>query len=78
MDTKVQMQHLPHDTIVTEKCGFVACFTSGTNNKDGCEYLGAKCIWLEKIMKACVHHTSTQVCLQTPEMPPGTNTGTSS
>lgn len=29
-------------------------FSSGTNNKDGCEYLGAKSIWFETIMKTCV------------------------
>lgn len=55
-----------------EKCKFVARFTSSTNNKDGCEYLGAKCFWSEQMTEACVH-TSTQVCLQHQKLPEDKN-----
>lgn len=59
----------PSDTIFTQKCKLVVCFTSGTNNKDGWKYLGAKCIWSEKIMKACVQAYKHPGLFETPEMP---------
>lgn len=45
----------PRDIVFTQKC----TFTSDTNNKDGCEYLGAKSIWFEKIMKTCLQAPRT-------------------